>query len=107
MPDATHAGRETPNRDAVCSRREKNATEGGAGRFEKPAPDARAAPPEAHESLIGRKTVEEVPLTGLSFDRRQAVDTTSTSLSGKPDPKTAGSLTKDKSFGHETSGGRT
>ena len=47
-------------------RREKNATEGGAGRFEKPAPDARAAPPEAHESLIGRKTVEEVPLTELS-----------------------------------------
>jgi len=34
---------------------------------EEPAPDARAAPPEAHESLIGRKTVEEVPLTGLSF----------------------------------------
>ena len=48
--------------------REKNATEGGAGRFEKTAPDARAAPPEAHESLIGRKTVEEVPLTGLSSD---------------------------------------
>ena len=51
-------------------RREKNATEGGAGRFEKPAPDARAAPPEAHESLIGRKTVEEVPLTGLSSIQR-------------------------------------
>jgi len=48
-------------------RREKNATEAGAGRYEKPAPDTRAAPPEAHESLIGRKTVEEVPLTGLSF----------------------------------------
>ena len=48
-------------------RREKNATEGGAGRFEKPAPDARAAPPEAHESLISRKTGAEVPLTGLSF----------------------------------------
>jgi hypothetical protein len=48
--------------------REKNATEGGAGRFEKTAPDARAAPPEAHESLIGRKTVEEVPLAGLSSD---------------------------------------
>ena len=48
-------------------RREKNANEAGAGRFEKPAPDARAAPPEAHESLISRKTVEEVPLTGLSF----------------------------------------
>ena len=45
-------------------RREKNATEAGAGRFEKPAPDARAAPPEAHESLIRRKTVTEVPLTG-------------------------------------------
>ena len=48
-------------------RREKNATEAGAGRYEKPTPDTRAAPPEAHESLIGRKTVEEVPLTGLSF----------------------------------------
>ena len=48
-------------------RREKNATEAGAGRYEKPAPDTRAAPPQAHESLIGRKTVEEVPLTGLSF----------------------------------------
>ena len=48
-------------------RRQKNATEGGAGGFEKTAPDARAAPPEAHESLIGRKTAPEVPLTGLSF----------------------------------------
>ena len=47
-------------------RREKNATEAGAGRFEKPTLDARAAPPEAHESLISRKTVAEVPLTGLS-----------------------------------------
>ena len=45
--------------------REKNATEGGAGRFEKTAPDARAAPPEAHESLISPKTGAEVPLTGL------------------------------------------
>ena len=48
-------------------RREKNATEAGARRFEKPALDARAAPPEAHESLISRKTGAEVPLTGLSF----------------------------------------
>ena len=48
-------------------RRDKNPTEAGAGRFEKPAPDARAAPPKAHESLISRKTVAEVPLTGLSF----------------------------------------
>ena len=29
-------------------------------------PHARAAPPEAHESLISRKTGAEVPLTGLS-----------------------------------------
>lgn len=40
-----------------------------------------------------------------SLDRRQAVDTTSTASSGKPGRKTAGGLTKDKSFGHETSGG--
>ena len=51
-------------------RRKKNATEAGAGRFEKPALDARAAPPEAHESLISRKTVEDVPLTGLSLTLR-------------------------------------
>ena len=30
-------------------------------------PDAQAVPPEAHESLGSRKTVAEVPLTGLSF----------------------------------------
>jgi len=53
-------------------RREKNANEAGAGRFEKPAPDARAAPLEAHESLISRKTVAEVPLTGLSFTAHAA-----------------------------------
>jgi len=51
---------------ALC-RREINATEAGAGRFEKTAPDARAAPPEAHEWLISPKTVADVPLTGLSF----------------------------------------
>jgi len=53
-PAATHGSR------SISSR-------AGAGRFEKPAPDARAAPPEAHESLISRKTGAEVPLTGLSF----------------------------------------
>ena len=42
-----------------------------------------------------------------SLNRRQAVDTTSTASSGKPGRKTAGGLTKDKSFGHESSGGRT
>ena len=48
-------------------RREKNADKAGAGRFEKPAPYARAAPPEAQQSFISRKTVAGVPLTGLSF----------------------------------------
>ena len=48
-------------------RRWKNATDAGARRFEKPAPDARASPPETHESLIGRKTFVGVPLTGLSL----------------------------------------
>jgi hypothetical protein len=51
-------------------RREKDANKAGAGRFEKPAPDARAAPPEAEESFISRKIVEEVQLTGLSFRSR-------------------------------------
>ena len=36
-----------------------------------------------------------------SLDHRQAVDTTSTAPSGKPGRKTAGGLTKDKSFGHK------
>ena len=45
--------------------------------------------------------------TRKSLDRRQAVDTTSTASSGKPGRKTTGGLTKDRSFGHESSGGRT
>jgi hypothetical protein len=48
-------------------RHQKNPTEVGAGRFEKPAPYARAAPPEAQQSFISRQTGAEVPLTGLSF----------------------------------------
>ena len=59
--------REKSGFKAGLRRREKNATEAGAGRSEKPAPDTRAAPPEAHESLISPKTVAVVPLTGLSF----------------------------------------
>jgi DNA invertase Pin-like site-specific DNA recombinase len=42
-----------------------------------------------------------------SLDRRQAVDTTSTASSGTPGGKTAGGLTKDKSFGRDNSSGRT
>jgi len=53
--------------------REKNATEGGAGRFEQPSPDARAASPEAHESLVSRKTGAEVPLTGLSLQNTAGI----------------------------------
>jgi hypothetical protein len=41
-----------------------------------------------------------------SLESRQAVGTTSTASSGKPGRKTAGSLTKDESFGHESSGGQ-
>jgi len=58
---------------AGMGRGEKIAIAGGEWRFEKPAPDARAALPEAHESLISRKTVEEVPLTGLSLNARDVV----------------------------------
>ena len=47
-------------------RGQKNATKAVAGRFEKPAPATRAALPEAHESLIRRKTIAKAPLTGLS-----------------------------------------
>ena len=50
-------------------RREKNANKAGAGRFEKPAPYARAAPPEAQQSFISRKTVAVVPLTGCHYCR--------------------------------------
>ena len=55
------------NWDEVCADAKKNFTAAGVGRFEKPAPDARAAPSEAHESLISRKTVADVPLAGLAF----------------------------------------
>ena len=61
-------------------RREKNATEAGAGRFEKPAPDARAVSPEAHESLVSRETVAEVPLTGL-FEQKTVLEVPLTRLS--------------------------
>ena len=40
-------------------RREKKATEAGAGRFEKPAPYAWATPPKAHESFIARKPLRK------------------------------------------------
>jgi hypothetical protein len=54
-------------------RPEKHAIEEVTGHFEKPALDARAAPPKAPESIIGRETVAEVPLTGLSFAPEEPV----------------------------------
>ena len=42
------------------------ANAGAERRFGGPPPYAQAVPPEAHESLGSRKTVAEVPLTGLS-----------------------------------------
>jgi hypothetical protein len=51
---------------AVCADARKTPAKRARG-VEKPAPDARAAPPEADESLISWKTGAEVPLTGLSF----------------------------------------
>ena len=73
QPQALSGAGRDPRMSGSCElghglrRREKNANKAGAGRCEKPAPDARAAPPEAHESFISRKTVAVVPLTGLSF----------------------------------------
>ena len=67
MPDARHRSPKTGGLGAGLRRGEKIAVAGGAGRFEKPALGAQAAPPEAHESLVSRKTVAEVPLTGLFF----------------------------------------
>ena len=50
MPDARRRSPGNGELGRGLCRREKNAAEAGAGRFEKPTPDARAAPPEAHES---------------------------------------------------------
>ena len=71
MPDARHQSPGTGRLGVGLRRGEKNAKKAGAWRFEKPAPHARNAPPEAPESLISRKTVAEVPLTGLSSTGRQ------------------------------------
>ena len=68
-------------------RREKNANDEGAGHFEKPAPDARAAPPEAYESHISRETVAEVPLTGLFVQPRPTPSPWSYGTSNIPTPE--------------------
>ena len=53
--------------EAVCADARKPPPQGVRGvsrnRLRTPGP----APPETHESLISRKTVAEVPLTGLSL----------------------------------------
>ena len=71
-----------------------------------PQPDTSPANPFAR-ALVAAVEPNARKEARKSLDRRQAVDTTSTAPSGKPGRKTAGGLTKDKSFGHETSGGRT
>ena len=78
-----------------------------------PAPvatDALAGPESANpfaRALLAAVDPNARKEARKSLDRRQAVDTTSTASSGKPGRNTAGGLTKDKSFGHESSGGRT
>ena len=57
----------TADWEAVCADARKTPPQGVRGvsrnRLRTPGP----APPETHESLISRKTVAEVPLTGLFF----------------------------------------
>jgi len=53
--------------DAAGADATKTPSHGGERHFGEPLLDGQAAPPEARESLISRKTVAEVPLTGLSF----------------------------------------
>ncbi len=71
-----------------------------------PEPDTLPANPFAR-ALVAAVDPNARKEARKSLDRRQAVDTTSTASSGKPGRNTAGGLTKDKSFGHESSGGRT
>ena len=67
MSDARYRSPGTGGPGAGLPRDEKIALPGGERRFGEPPPDAQAVPPEAHESLGSRKTVAEVPLTGLSL----------------------------------------
>jgi len=56
--------------ETVCAEARKSPSQqgvSGVSALGKPLPDAKAVPPEAHESLISSKTVADVPLTGLSF----------------------------------------
>ena len=57
VPDATHMSGNC-ERGRGLRRREKNATEAGAGRYEKPAPDTRAAAPESPVLQPGQPKVE-------------------------------------------------
>ena len=67
MSDARHRSLRNGGLGDGLHRGEKIAIAGGGWRFGEPPPDAQAVPPEAHESLGSRKTVAEVPLTGLSL----------------------------------------
>ena len=74
MSDAGHRRPETGLGDGL-RRGQKIAIVGGEWRFGKPPPDAQATPPEAHEALVSRETVAEVPLTGPSFGQSGACAT--------------------------------
>ena len=71
-----------------------------------PEPDTLPANPFAR-ALVAAVDPNARKEARKSLDRRQAVDTTSTASSGTPGGKTAGGLTKEKSFGRANSSGRT
>ena len=68
MSDARHRSPGTGGLGDGLRRGEKIATAAGEWRFGETPPGDRAAPPEAHESLVSRENVAELPLTNLSLE---------------------------------------
>jgi len=58
-----------PDSESLCANATKPPPQGERLAFREPPPEVRAVSQEAHEPLISRKTVAEVPLTGLSSPR--------------------------------------
>ena len=63
----------TANWDTVCADARKTPPQADAPRFGEPPPDGRKAQFAAQGQSVSRKSVAEVPLTGLSFPRRLAI----------------------------------
>jgi hypothetical protein len=61
------AARGSADWETVCAEVRKSPSQGVSGVSGNHPPDAQAAPTEAHEALVSRETVAEVPLTGLSL----------------------------------------